>query len=207
MATTTTANTFVGPQDGWVSVAVTAATFIRVSGYPHTHPYQLFFGASAPSLAAVQGSGTATFSTGNPAAGGTITIGTEVYTFRAAATLPFEVTIGADFHATATAFTAIVNAQSQLVTAVDAADVVTLTSKLAGTLGNYALSKTATNVAVSGAVFTGGLEIPQGVTVCHKPFVLNNGTTAQPLFARVVNPVPNSKRSDGRLRLDVVVVT
>lgn len=206
MAATITANTYVGPQDGWVQIAATAATFIRVSGYPHTHPYQLFFGSAAPSLAPVAASGTVTFSTGVPTAGQTVTVGTEVYTFRAAAAAPFEVTIGASNLLTAVNFAAVVNSTSALVAASNAAGVVTLTSIRAGALGNYNLSKTASNVAVSGAALTGGLDIPVGITVVHKPFWLS-GLTSQPLWARVVNPVPNSNRMDGRLRLDSVVTS
>lgn len=205
MAATITANTYVGPQDGWIQIAATA-TFIRTSGYPFTHPYQLYFGSAAPSLAPVQGSGTVTFSTGVPVAGQTITVGTEVYTWRAAAALPFEVTIGADDTASAVNFTNAVNLFSSIVTATRSTLVVTLTSNTAGALGNYALATTAAHTAVSGAAFTGGAEVVQGITVCHQPFWINQ-TTSQPLWARVVSPVPNSNRPDGRLRIDSVVTS
>lgn len=199
-----TANTYVGPQDGWVQIAATAATFIRVSAYPHTHPFQVFFGSSAPSLFPVRGSGTVTFSTGVPVAGQTITVGTEVYTWRAAATLPFEVTIGTDDTTSATNFTAAVNTFSQIVTASLTSLVVTLTSNLSGSLGNFALATTSAHTAVSGSAFTAGAEVVQGITVCHKPF-WTNILTAQPMFVKVVNPVSNSNRPDGRLRIDSVV--
>lgn len=202
---TSSLNKFVGPQDGWVQIAPTASKFLRVTGYPHTHPFYLYFGSSAPSLVPVPATGTATFSVAAPAAGGTITVGTEVYTFRAAASLPFEVTIGADFHASATNFTAIVNAQSQLVTAVDVADVVTLTTKAKGAASNIGLSKTATNVAVSGATLTGGADVPLGILLCHKAF-WSNILTDQPLFARVPNPVRDSNGGSGQLRIDVVSI-
>lgn len=203
---TVTANTYIGPQDGWVQISATAATYIRTSAYPHTHQYQVYFGSSAPSLAPVQGSGTVTFSTGVPVAGQTTTIGTEVYTWRAAAALPFEVTIGADDTAAATNFTAAVNSFSTIVTASRSTLVVTLTSKLAGQQFNYAIATTAAHTAVSGATLTGGLDIVQGITVCHKPFLMVATATSQPMFVRVPNPVPNSNRSDGRLRLDSLVI-
>lgn len=206
MAATITTNSYVGPQDGWVEIAATAATFIRTSAYPHTHPYQLFFGSSAPSLSPGVGSGTVTFSTGVSTAGQTITVGTEVYTWRAAATLPFEVTIGTDDTTSATNFTDAVNTFSQIVTATRASLVVTLTSNMSGALFNYALATTSTHTAVSGAAFTGGADVVQGITVCHKPFWIE-ATTSQPLWARVVNPVPNSNRGDGRLRIDSVVTS
>lgn len=42
---------FVGPQDGWVKIVTGASTpinFLRMSAYPHTHPFQVGIGASAP---------------------------------------------------------------------------------------------------------------------------------------------------------------
>lgn len=94
MATT---NTYVGPQDGWVAIATGGQDFIRVSGYPHTHPYYLWADASPPA---------------------------------------------------------------------------------------------ATDV---------------GVLVCHHPFWINV-TMTDNLYARVVNPVPNSNKRDGKLRLDILTV-
>lgn len=41
----------IGPQDGWVKIvtgAVTPINFLRFSSYPHTHPFQVGLGASAP---------------------------------------------------------------------------------------------------------------------------------------------------------------
>lgn len=199
-----TANFNIKTSDGWVQVA-DAPKFVRTSAYPHTHPYYVYAGASAPSLVASAGTGTVTFSTGVPTAGQTITVGTEVYTFRASASLPFEVTIGANFAASATNFTTIVNAQSAEVTASNASSVVTLTAKAVGTQGNYGLSTNATNVAVSGATLTGGAEIVQGMLVCHHPFKVNV-TMTEKLFARIVNPAPTNARADGSLRLDVFTI-
>lgn len=204
MADSTVTNTFIGPSDGWVQVAATAATFLRVSAFPHTHPFYLYFGTSAPSLLRTPGTGTITFSTGVPTAGQTTTIGTEVYTWRAAASLPFEVTIGADETAAATNFTTIVNAQSQLVTASRATLVVTLTTKAVGSTNNIALSTTAAHTAASGAALTGASEQTLGALICHKPFQ-SNVLTSKACWVRVKNPVPNSPNSDGKLRIDTVV--
>lgn len=44
-----------------------------------------------------------------------------------------------------------------------------------------------------------------GVLVCHHPFEVNVSMTEN-LYARIVNPVPNSKSNDGKLRLDVFTV-
>lgn len=199
--TTVTSNVYIGPQDNWVQLAATAATFTRVSGYPHTHPYQLFYGSAAPSLTPVQATGTVTF-TGLPTAGQTVTIGSEVYTFRAAAALPFEVTIGADATAMGVNFVSTVTANSALVTATTVTGTVTVTAKAPGVSGNYVLSDTATNTATAG--MTGGADVVEGVTICHKPFWMNV-LSAQPLWARVKNPVSGSRYNDGKLRLDVIV--
>lgn len=52
-----TKNYFVGPQDGWVQIvsgATTPLIYLRMTAYPHTHPFQVFAGASAPAIS-VQG--------------------------------------------------------------------------------------------------------------------------------------------------------
>lgn len=91
-----TVNTSISPSDGWVQIA-DAPAFVRVSGFPHTHPYYVAAAATTP-----------------------------------AATLI-------------------------------------------------------------------------GVLVCHHPFKVNV-TMTEKLYARVVNPVPNSKNMDGKLRLDVFTI-
>jgi hypothetical protein len=203
---TSTSNTYIAPSDGWTQISSTVAgLFLRVSGFPHTHPYYLYFGASAPSLQGVRGTGTVTFS-GLPTAGQVVTIGTETYTFRAARALPFEVTIGADATTTGDNFVTAVTTDSQLVTATNSTGTVTLLSKLIGPGGNFTLTENAANTAVSGATMTTGAYPVAGVLMCHKPFVINQAFV-QPVWARTANPVPNSSTQDGKLRLDVVVST
>lgn len=199
-----TTNYIISPSDGWVQIATAGATFTRVSAHPHTHPYYIFEGSAAPSLTASQGSGVVTFSVGVPTAGQTITIGSETYTWRAAASLPFEVTIGGTNLISATNFTTIVNAQSTLVRAVNGGTGgVTLTSYAQGTSGNYAFSTNASNVAVNGATFTGGAAVQRGVEICHKPYC--NNTQAQGnLYARVPNPASSASTGSGGIRLDVL---
>lgn len=199
-----TANIYIAPSDGWVLIA-TAPKFVRVSGYPHTHPYTLAAGSSPPANAAAAGTGTVTFATGVPTAAQTVTVGTEVWVFAATHVSPFDVVIGGTNLLTASSFASTVNANSQLVTASVAGGVVTLTSKAVGTQGNYNLSTNATNVSVGAAALAGGAARPIGIYMCHKPF-WNNVTMTENLYARVQNPVPNSSNMDGKLRLDVITV-
>lgn len=44
---------FVGPQDGWVEIldaSTTIMQFLRISATPHTHPFYVYSGSSAPVL-------------------------------------------------------------------------------------------------------------------------------------------------------------
>ncbi len=200
-----TTNFYIAENDGWVEVA-SAPTEVRVSGFPHSHPYYLYAGPSAPSLNSVLSTGTVTIANagGGPTATQTVTIGTEVYTFVVARAAPFEVTIGANPTANAANLTAAIAADSTLVNASAALGVVTLTSKTIP--GAYALSTTATDVTVSGANMSAGTAPVEGVLVCHHPFQTTNKMTDK-LYARIVNPVPTSKWPNGKLRLDVFVIT
>lgn len=200
MATTTT-NFLIGPSDGWVQIAATAAAFIRVSGFPHTHPYYLSFSTSAPIVNPTFATGEVEF-TGLPTATDTVSIGSETYTFVAAAAAPFEVTIGADADETGDNLVTTITADSTLVSAVNAAGTVTLTPLVSGTAGNYALVDNADNTTVSGANMTGGADVPLGVLACHNPFEVHSITTSTPLWARVVNPGQGG--TNGAIRLDVV---
>lgn len=199
-----TSNFYIAENDGWVEVA-SAPTEVRVSGFPHSHPYYLYAGASAPSMNPVLSTGTITVTNagGGPVAGQTITIGTEVYTFAASRVSAFQVAIGADESATAANIVTAITADSSLVSASAAAGVVTLIAKTVP--GGYALSDTATDVAVSGANMSTGTEPVEGVLMCHHAFKTTNKMTDK-LYARIVNPVPTAKRPNGRLRLDVFTI-
>jgi phage tail sheath gpL-like len=195
-----TNNYYIAPSDGWVQVA-DAPSFVRTSGVPHTAQYYLYSGSSAPSQVPTSGSGTVTFSTAVPTAGDTVTIGSETYTFAASRTTAFTVAIGANFTASAQNLKAAIGLDSTLVTASGAGAVITVTSIAAGSQGNLALSKSGTNIAVSGAALTGGTDVTQGILMCHHPFKVNV-TMTEKLFARVVTP-----QADGqKFRLDVFTI-
>lgn len=109
--------------------------------------------------------GTVTFSTAVPAAGETVTINGDVFTFRAAvdADTPYEVAIGATLTETATNLKNAINLNrdnfgvANGVIATSAAGVVTV--KSAGVAGNaVTLAETGANIAVSGATLSGGTD-------------------------------------------------
>jgi hypothetical protein len=88
---TVTENYYIEPSDGWVEIA-DGYEFIRVSGVPHSHPYYLYGGASAPSLDPTLSTGSFTFAAGGgPVDGEYVEIGDEVYTFKTTAVDPFDV--------------------------------------------------------------------------------------------------------------------
>lgn len=158
-------NTFtLHPQDGWVQIAATSvAAFLRINHTPHHVPIFIAVGATAPQVD-TPATGNVVFSTGVPTNGQTVTIGTEVYTFVTSGATGKQVNIGGTNLITATSFAAVVNANSALVSAVDTAGTVALTAINSGTIGNsITLTTNATNVAVSGAKLTGGVnETPFG---------------------------------------------
>lgn len=45
----------------------------------------------------------------------------------------------------------------------------------------------------------------EGILVCHHPFQTTNPMTDL-LYARIINPVPNAKQMDGKIRLDVFTI-
>ncbi len=145
-------------------------------------------------------SGTATRSTGQvifsglPVAGQTLTIGPEVYTFRASRAVAFEVTIGGSATLTGDNLVTALGLDSTHVTGVNLTGTVTLTAKaaFAGTAGNAInLSETATNTAVSGAFMTGAVQ----ASVIKKPssFSQNASTyTVRPQSRLICNLVAAS---------------
>lgn len=45
----------------------------------------------------------------------------------------------------------------------------------------------------------------EGILMCHHPFQTTNPMT-DTLYARIVNPVPNAKNNDGKIRLDIFTI-
>ncbi len=115
-------------------------------------------GVATGDVTGINAFGTITFS-GLPVANDTITVRGVTYTFKASAATATEITIGANATATATNTASKLNANDSLITAISAAGVVTVSAANTGEYGNaYTLAKSATNTAVSGANFTGGVD-------------------------------------------------
>lgn len=204
MATTAT-NFYIAPQDGWVQISA-AADFLRVSAVPHTHPFYVTFAASAPSLLPVAASGTVTIVTTGPTEGQIVTIGSEVYTFTATPTVPFDVDLGAGFADAADNLAITINADSILFRASEAGSVVTVTALNPGTQGNVLFTTNADDTTLTGAgLLTGGTDIALGALICHDPLFIDVTTDAA-CWARVPNPVSGSRHGDGTLRVDVIAV-
>lgn len=185
MTNPTTANIAIHPQDGWVELASGGATaFLRVSHVPNHVPFFIYVGSSAPSTFPAIATGSVVFATGNPTNGQTVTIGTEVYTFVTSGSAPFDVVIGGTYLLTATAFAAAVNANSQLVTAVDTSGTVALTAIASGPSGNYTVTSAATDVTATsltgGALANGGFRIDCGS-------VHFDGAYSGNLYGRIMN--------------------
>jgi hypothetical protein len=116
--------------------------------------------------------------TGTPLAGETLTVGSLVWVFAAAAASDGEIQINADNTIQAAAIAAAINGTdgyniaSDEATATSALGVVTVTAIVGGTQGNVLpLSDTATGVAVSGATFTDAT-----VTEFFRVTISGNGT-------------------------------
>lgn len=111
----------------------------------------------------VQATGAFTF-TGLPSDAETLTINGVTFTARTSGATGDEFNIGADATATATNMAAAVNASVTagivgVVSATSAAGVVTITSVVGGFVGNsIPITESMTNLAVSGALLTGGAE-------------------------------------------------
>lgn len=41
---------FVGPGDGWTQIVTGTTNYLRVSAYPHTHPFQIAAASSKPAV-------------------------------------------------------------------------------------------------------------------------------------------------------------
>lgn len=148
---------------------------------------------SAGYTPAVAATGSVTF-TGLPNVNDTVTIGAEVYTFKAARGAANEVTIGASATATGDNFVTALGLDSALVSGSNASGVVTLTALAAGTSGNsITLAESAANTTVSGATMTGGVNTiyPTAFEVALEP--LPPDVTS----IRAVIPVVRAAKIDG----------
>jgi hypothetical protein len=177
MTAVSTTNYTISAEDGWTLVATNPAyVHVRCN---HNAPWYIHVGASVPSLVSAIATGTVNI-TGLPVAAETVTIGGQIYTWRAAVgATANEVKIGADATASAANLAAAINlgagsgtvygsatTVNASVTASPAIGVVTLTSRLAGTVGNaITLTEASTNLTVSGATLTGGTDPVVGVKI------------------------------------------
>lgn len=121
--------------------------------------------------------GTVTFATSAPVNDETVTINGVVFTFKTTPAAKNDMAIPASINAAATALAAAVNdtdsGVSSLVYATAAAGVVTLTARDIGTTANsVTLATTGSNITVSGATLTGGVDptavkvnVPTGVGI------------------------------------------
>lgn len=120
--------------------------------------------ATGTPVDAVAATGIVTFS-GAVSDGDTVTIGADVYEFDTdssvtSGNIAVDVSGGATAPAAVTALAAAITASdTQGVGGVDGAgDTVDLTADVKGAAGNLALAKSGTNIAVSGATLTGGVD-------------------------------------------------
>ena len=124
-------------------------------------------------VAAVSATGTITNATGVPTAADTVSIGGRTYTFQDTLAAAYDVKIGATIAATMTSLVKAINASGtagvdyfagtaanlSVTAAGPASGVVTLTAIYAGVTGNSVLiAKSGTNLAVSAANLTGGVD-------------------------------------------------
>jgi hypothetical protein len=209
MAATTT-DLYVRPEDGWVLAATAPAAFLLIKP-ENFFPWWVYVAAAPPAATTTRATGAVIFG-GLPVAAETVTIGGEVFTFRAAAALPFEVTIGADANATAVNFAAAVNTYSTVVTATASLGTVTLTARSPGTAGNaVSLAEAATNTTVSGAFLTTGVDAAVGVPMGRdsnnrlEAFEMQNGTAGN-VYIRMRDPIA-SEPVNQQARFAVVAET
>lgn len=209
MAVTTT-DLYVRPEDGWVLAAAAPAAYLLIKP-ENFFPWWVAVASAPPATAATRAAGSVVFG-GLPLAAETVTIGGEVFTFRAAAALPFEVTIGADANATAANLAAAIMAYSTKVTATASTNTVTLAAKVPGTVGNaITLTEAATNVTVSGATLANAVSALIGISMGREsdqrfePFELPNGTAGN-VYIRVKDPIA-SEPVNQQARFGVVAET
>lgn len=118
----------------------------------------------------VKASGSITFS-GQPSANDTITVGGVVFTFKASAPLETDLVIGANLAATLAAAAVKIEAKVALVDVEATATALNITGALQGAEANsVTLAKSGTNITVSGATLTGGVDATK------KKVVVSSGT-------------------------------
>ena len=142
---------------------------------------------------AVAATGTVVFAASPiPIADETLTIGGQVYTFKAARAVAFEVTIDASETTQGDNLVTAITADATAYTAVNAAGTVTITAATKGVVGNaITLAEAATGTSVSGAVLTGGIDGTVGLAgeVCgdatYLYFAVAANTTAGRNWRRI----------------------
>ena len=116
-------------------------------------------GLATGDVTGVKATGTFTFAGGLPIAEQNITVNGTVYTFKAASAGPTEITIGANETATAANAASIIDANDSDVDAVSVGGTLTISAARTGEYGNaITLAEAATNVTVSGATLSGGID-------------------------------------------------
>lgn len=149
-------NYTIDPEDGWTLVATNPAyLFVKPQVY---EPWHVCITAGSAPVAPAQATGTLTFA-GNAVADETVTIGSTVYTWKAAAGSALEVTIGANAAASIVNLAAkITSNQTNVIVSATTATTVVITATSPGTAGNaIATTETMTNASWGAATLTGGL--------------------------------------------------
>lgn len=203
--TVSTINYTLSEEDGWTSVATNPSyIYVRCN---HNSPFYVYVSPTAPSLNGAQASGTITF-TGAPVADETFVVGATTYTFKAAAGAANTIKIGANVTETAENVVAAINAAAGAGTlygtgtvtnasasASNAAGVVTVLARVAGTAGNsIVLTESATNTTVSGSGTLAGGAAATGEGALfhpHKEGVMHyekTGSTTAQVYIRTKSP-------------------
>ena len=124
---------------------------------------QIMPGATLSQTGGAKASGTITLSTAAPSDGDTVTVNGVVYTFKTVPVAQRDVLIGSGFADSADNLVAVLNDSTDLnvvsATYEAAAGVITVTFDTFGVEGNaFTLAENGTNIVVSGATLTGGLD-------------------------------------------------
>ncbi len=127
-------------------------------GAGDTATLDLATGLGSGVVPGVKAAGTVVFA-GLPVADETFTVNANIYTFKATAANNTQVTIGADATATGANSVTSVEANDPALDSINFAGTVTISAAFTGAYGNaIGLAAAATNVTVSGAFLTGGVD-------------------------------------------------